>query len=99
MRVSSLHLIIFLIYPVLNQMLLIYFVLTLLLMNCKRNEKLKLYCNEETRSIGWIDRLGWWIDRLGWWIDRLGWWIDRLGWWIDRLGWWIDRLGWWIDRL
>src|SRR5699024_3414226 len=43
-------------------MLLIYFVLTHLLMNCKRNEKLRLYCNEKTRSIGSVDLDGGSID-------------------------------------
>src|SRR5699024_10672673 len=50
-------------------MLLIYFVLTHLLMNCKRNEKLRLYCNEETRSIGSIDLDGGSIDLDGGSID------------------------------
>src|SRR5699024_12277723 len=94
-------------------MLLIYFVLTHLLMNCKRSEKLRLYCNEETRCIGWIDRLAiWMVDRStcdldGGSIDlRFGWWIDRLAiWMVDRstCGWdggSIDlRFGRWVDRL
>src|SRR5699024_3175431 len=73
-------------------MLLIYFVLTHLLMNCKRSEKLRLYCNEETRCIGWIDRLAiWMVDRST--CDLDGGSIDlRFGWWIDRLAiWMVDR--------
>src|SRR5699024_10233019 len=64
-------------------MLLIYFVLTHLLMNCKRNEKLRLYCNEETRSIGSIDLDGGSIDLDGGSIDLDGGSIDLDGGSID----------------
>src|SRR5699024_10571773 len=78
-------------------MLLIYFVLTHLLMNCKRNEKLRLYCNEETRSIGSIDLDGGSIDLDGGSIDLDGGSIDLDGGSIDLDGGSIDLDGGSID--